>query len=443
MSASFPRWDSDADNNSCVGGEMVFRLLAADDSLAVNWLVNGQQVGGDSTVLHYVFDSSGIFRVDAAMPGECDTLSAYVVVRPADSVTMQQFLCKGDTLFFENLAIVDSGSYSAVLQGAYGCDSIVLLNVTLVDIAQSSEIDTTCSKPPYFWNGRVLDSTGIYSDTLQGSNGCDSVARLDLTVLPSYEVRIDTTADCVAAFFSLTACLPQTIGVDEESTFTWSAVPVDPLLVGHEHDTVVQVKPQTLTCYKLSTDHSCPWNDSIMLAPIDNLHAQLKVVPDAVTIDHPVFDAYDMDEELHERLWLLNGVENSFRGNPLHGNMDLEKENTFVGLVVWRVPSCRDTAYASIRLCRETLWYPNVFTPDEDINNRFAIIGIGLVQEELDIFNRWGLLVYHTDHPEDGWDGTSHGIPCKQEAYVWRLKYRRVTMPDAYQIEVGTVTLLR
>ena len=57
------------------------------------------------------------------------------------------------------------------------------------------------------------------------------------------------------------------------------------------------------------------------------------------------------------------------------------------------------------------------------------------------IYNRQGLLVYHTTDPSATWDGTREGEPCPQGAYVyhWHVK-------DAYgyvKNGTGTVTLIR
>lgn len=429
------------DNSVCLGSESELRLLHEDGELTVHWFVDGQRVGDDSSVLHYFFDSVGRYRLDASLPDYCDTVSAYVTVRPPDTVSLFQTLCEGDSLFFGNTVIVDSGNYSMTISSGTGCDSLALLRVSLLRTSYGLEADTVCSGMSYSWHGRTLDTVGLYVDTLGASNGCDSVVTLRLSNADWTTAQIDTSADCATDVYILSANLSET---DSGTAFVWRAEPPDGLLTGHEHDTVVWVSPQGSTCYRLALDHRCPLNDSVVLEPFEKVHAVLEVVPTEVTVRHPDFDAYDRSIGTLGRLWLLDGVEQAFTGNPLHGSVDTSLTTLSVGLVVWNQFACRDTAYVSVRLFpEETIWCPNVFTPDGGINNRFAIIGVGVIQMELDIYNRWGLLVYHSDYPEEGWDGTHNGIPCKQDAYVWRLKYRRVSTPNAYNVKVGTVTLLR
>ena len=431
------------DNSVCVGSEAELQLLHEDGDLTVHWFVDGQRVGGDSSVLHHLFDSVGRHRVDAAMPSYCDTVGTFVTVRPPDTVTIRRTLCEGDTLMFGTTVVTDSGSYNMLLTGVDGCDSIIILEVSLQGSSQSTVYDTMCPGTHFPWHGTLLDTVGVYIDTVRSSNGCDSIVTLHLASLTMPKVRIDTAVDCATGSYLLSADFSETVWDGTPHAFRWTAVPPDNLLSGHEHDTLVRVRPLGTTQYSLNIIYRCPFEESVTLEPLIDPHAQIRLVPEVVTYENPVFDAYDISEGTTGRLWLIDDVEQDFTGNPLHHEMAQGEIDVTVGLVVWKFPACRDTAFLPIRLYNETLWSPNVFTPGNGINGRFAILGIGIEQLELDIYNRWGLLVYHTDHPEEGWDGTHNGTPCKQDAYVWRLKYHCSSFPDAYKIKVGTVTLLR
>lgn len=89
----------------------------------------------------------------------------------------------------------------------------------------------------------------------------------------------------------------------------------------------------------------------------------------------------------------------------------------------------------------EGLWFPNVFTPDAESNNRFVIQTSLPVEEfEMTIYTRTGLLVWHSDDINQMWDGTRKGEPMPQDAYVyhWRLKSN-----NRVRSGLGTLTLLR
>ena len=40
----------------------------------------------------------------------------------------------------------------------------------------------------------------------------------------------------------------------------------------------------------------------------------------------------------------------------------------------------------------------------------------------LQIFNRWGELIYESHDINIGWDGYYKGSLCKQDVYVWRVE---------------------
>ena len=104
---------------------------------------------------------------------------------------------------------------------------------------------------------------------------------------------------------------------------------------------------------------------------------------------------------------------------------------------------CLDTARKVVRVVSATIYAPNAFTPDQAINNRFTIVGEGLLEGRLTVYNRMGLLVYSSDRLAEGWDGTHDGRACPQGAYVWHLRYRTADLPGSWRAATGTVTLLR
>ena len=53
------------------------------------------------------------------------------------------------------------------------------------------------------------------------------------------------------------------------------------------------------------------------------------------------------------------------------------------------------------------LYSPNAFSPDGDgINDLFKISGQGIVDFQIEIYNRWGQMVYKSSNLSKGWDGT-------------------------------------
>jgi len=98
-------------------------------------------------------------------------------------------ICEGDFYLFNGQNLTNTGIYSDTLVAAFGCDSVVNLNLTVLPVTRDSLSVSLCSVGSYSFNGKALTNSGIYSDTLTSSNGCDSIVRLDL-LLDSVEASI-------------------------------------------------------------------------------------------------------------------------------------------------------------------------------------------------------------------------------------------------------------
>ncbi|MFN4234347.1 MAG: gliding motility-associated C-terminal domain-containing protein [Bacteroidia bacterium] len=66
-----------------------------------------------------------------------------------------------------------------------------------------------------------------------------------------------------------------------------------------------------------------------------------------------------------------------------------------------------DSIYINLENC-SYIQAPNIFTPNGDgMNDYFRIIGRDIENLEVEIFDRWGNLIYNYNSPEGYWDGTS------------------------------------
>lgn len=70
---------------------------------------------------------------------------------------------------------------------------------------------------------------------------------------------------------------------------------------------------------------------------------------------------------------------------------------------------------------------PNAFSPNGDgLNDIFHITGLppeNITLFNLQIFNRWGQMVFQTQDIRQGWDGTQNGVLCPVDYYTWVIFY--------------------
>jgi gliding motility-associated-like protein len=78
-----------------------------------------------------------------------------------------------------------------------------------------------------------------------------------------------------------------------------------------------------------------------------------------------------------------------------------------------------------IEYCPSAIFIPNTFTPNGDgTNDVFLPVGKNIAKMHLYVFDRWGTMLFESDDPTMGWDGTYAGDVVKNDMYVWRLNYQ-------------------
>jgi gliding motility-associated-like protein len=137
-----------------------------------------------------------------------------------------------------------------------------------------------------------------------------------------------------------------------------------------------------------------------------------------------------------------------FPGNRLDNTADptinfIQKGTLDIVLYVENIAGCSDTALRTINFQPPIkVLIPSGFTPTKDgLNDGF---GPALIERNtnynMQIFNRWGELLFETNDFTKKWDGTYMGEPCPQGVYMYVIGYIN---EFSYQAVKGTVTLLR
>lgn len=103
---------------------------------------------------------------------------------------------------------------------------------------------------------------------------------------------------------------------------------------------------------------------------------------------------------------------------------------------------CRATDLVKVTYA-PLIYVPNTFTPNGDINNNlFFAVGANIRTFEMEIYNRWGELIYEGDGLSKSWDGTYRSKICPDGVYVWKINYTEFPTDKIYSL-TGHVTLLR
>ncbi len=272
-----------------------------------------------------------------------------------------------------------------------------------------------CSGQSFTWshNGQTYTTNTSWPQvTLATGHGCDSVVHLNLTVFD-----VSHTTDYVED------CKPITwlngVTYTESNTATAAT------------DTIV-----------LQNLWGC---DSVvsLVFTIHPLTAIIKSSLDNFDFDHLDVELTDVSIGNDYRVWKLPSASDQV-GVTAYYTIPVEMDSAVVTLIVSSPYGCVDSARLVLPFNKETFWVPNIFTPDKADNNRFGSVSSQTLRQEMFIYARNGMLVFHCDGVDCQWDGNfADGSPCPQGAYAYVIRYSNVFEPAKTNIIKGSVTLLR
>jgi len=169
--------------------------------------------GESFTVGTSTYSASGIYTDVLTAANGCDsTVTLNLTVLPTPQTTLTISICDNETYSVGTSTYNMPGTYTDVLTAANGCDSTVTLNLTVLPTFQTTLTQSICNGESFTVGSSAYSATGVYTNLLTASNGCDSTVTLNLTVLPTPQVAL-TEAICAGETFSVGSSNYTTSGV--------------------------------------------------------------------------------------------------------------------------------------------------------------------------------------------------------------------------------------
>jgi gliding motility-associated-like protein len=167
--------------------------------------------------------------------------------------------------------------------------------------------------------------------------------------------------------------------------------------------------------------------------------------PDQLTSLKPTTSFSDNSNFASSREWIFNDQDRFIipRLDYTFQDTGLQK----VTLIAISSNGCRDTLIKYIDVePRVTFFMPNAFTPNGDSRNDL-FKGSGIVKDmkffEMTIWDRWGMQLFKTHDPQEGWNGKleNKGVDLPNGVYVYKVNY--ITPRDKLLEISGFATLIR
>ncbi len=314
-------------------------------------------------------------------------------------------ICNGDSVFLQNSWQKQSGTYYDTLQSIWGCDSIAITDLTVSDIINVNDTTSICEGDSVYAQGEWQKTDGIFMDTTQSSGGCDSIHMLNLTVNPVYSVQWDTTI------------------CQGDSLYAGGGFQKNP---GNYLDYPVTVN---------GCDSTVLTRLSVTMLPIVNLGNDTSIL-NGTTL---TLDATGTPDAAY--LWQDGSTDSVYL---------VSDSGLYYVTVSNLCGNTGDSVLVTIYFPPEDLEcfsvVPNAFTPNGDgLNDDFRpVLQCPAEVYSLKIFNRWGQMIFESNDPSKGWNGKVNENPAEHGTYVWTLyyKYTGVLHPGEREIK-GVVNLIR
>lgn len=166
---------------------------------------------GDST-----YTQAGIYQNVLVAANGCDSIvSLDLSILDVPETTLDELICEGQTYTVGTSDFSATGTYTETLQAANGCDSVVTLNLTVAEIPTVDLVASICDGASYAVGDSTYNASGTYQNVLTSSVGCDSIVNLELTVTDFYETNL-VESICDGQSFSVGSSNYNTTGIYQD-----------------------------------------------------------------------------------------------------------------------------------------------------------------------------------------------------------------------------------
>lgn len=159
------------------------------------WYKEGIAIVGETAAQLSAMRGEGAYQVRIINEQGCRVSEDYIYSRPVSTSTMVETICEGTTFLFGDRQLSEGGNYVETFRTVDNCDSIVSLNLTI----RPPSLDTV---PKQILLGSAIEfnevryhAEGEYPINFTTAAGCDSIIILQLTLSNLYIPNIFSPND--------------------------------------------------------------------------------------------------------------------------------------------------------------------------------------------------------------------------------------------------------
>jgi len=382
---------------------------------------------GDSVfVIDRWFSQEGEYDIHKENTDMCDSLYRVIIEkRPVFTTYDTISICQGDTIEVFDFEVYKETDLEQGFVGSNDCDSTVYIHVDILQLTSSQSQITLCPDDSMSIAGQWVNSTGIYQEIFTGSNGCDSISNIEVTVLETPE-EPQMEIDCEEA----NVVVKVTNFNNPSWSVLWSNGDTTKSTI-YKFNQNANVVFSTPSDCRVSYDFTVPTMPDLSRIPVIN----------DTTVEAGSILTYQI--ELDSNLWDLSWSSSANLDCDTCTTLKIQVEEfTTIRLTMTHKSGCIYEINFDINIREPQLYIPDIFTPDGDgINDNWYIsTPKGLKISSFKIYDRWGEEVYYSK-TDISWDGTFNGQKIAQGVYVYVIEY--TDSQGKSQVIAGDLTVVR
>jgi gliding motility-associated-like protein len=429
--------------------------------------------------------TAGVYYDTLKTIRNCDSvLKLTLTINLLDTNRQTQAICRGKSYNFYSQVLTSAGTYSHKLTNRNGCDSTVLLTLSVIDSSTYSYSRMLCSGQSFSFNNQNLTQAGVYRDTFMNYLGCDSFVTLNLSFgLVLYDTLRQTVCagQVFRGYFSpgtYYETYKSNQGCDSILTIYLKHLPATEYkTIQHskcgafrygsstytQNDSFTETIKNSLNCDSIVTKHlvtitkpnpmvlepkSIPFCEEILhrnQAKTQSFYTQDTVksaeYPYCDSLYQPIFYQREIRPDLAiyaasdtvirgQTIQLSAALANNYRWNTGEQTTvirpRIEESNIFT-VRGWNLDNCESQASISITAIEPLIIdFPTAFSPNGDgLNDSFfPNTNQTIIIESFDIYNRIGEKVYSYTPQSPSWNGFYLGQSAAAGVYSYILNYR-------------------
>jgi len=370
--------------------------------------------------------------------GGCDSVVTVTVGElQATQSTVNVSVCENETYNFNGNVLLPNSVNVFTVPNWQGCDSVITVNVASRKTSQSNLSVSVCQGEAFDYFGTEIQIGETKTVILQNGEGCDSTVTVTVTGYPELDFDLITRKSCSNTGSG--SIRIEVAGPVQSSGFSLNGGPF-------QTDSIFNNLAPGLYSIVVADENGCVYNAETGIQETQPLRVDL---PDAVLVPCDstgvtLFPFLAGDTSGLELLWWNGSTGKTARADK-PGSVWLSATNDCgQNVLATSEIQLADVAGNPLRIYVPNVFAPESSDPDNSIFRAFFGKNFTVLSYKMEIYDRWGNLMFVTSDLSEGWEGFFNDEPMNPGVYVWQFWADLQICSRTIQVyRKGDVTIVR